>query len=791
MSDLAEGQPVLCLIDDAHWLDTASAETLIFAARRLEAEGVVMVLAAREGPPPFAAPGLSRLTLAPLDSDQAGRLLDERARHLTPALRERVLTEADGNPLALVELAAALTAHSAAPGVGPLPVAHSVRELLADQIRRLGEPTALLLVLAAAEATGDLAQVLSAAGALGTGADALATAERAGLIAVEQARLVFRHPLVRSAAYYSAPLALRQAAHRALADAVDGQPDPDGRRAWHMAAAVNGRDERVAAELVQAAERSRSRGGYEAVSAAYERAAQLTPGNQVRAQRLLAAATAAADAGQMDRAERLADQARELTDDALLLAEIALLRMTGVTANQRGRIAELMAAVAPIAGRHPERAAAMLCQALRSASASDEHELTRQLLAQFDGLPLPPDARLPSMHEAIVQEARFNVGDPGMNVAFVRDCVAAIRREPASTPPGDRVSASVLAFGLGDHAATKEISAALAADCRRRGMVGWLPGALQGLALAQIVCGEWAAARASAMEGLKLTYDMRQEPRAAFLSALLGLLGALTGDEADCRAWLAEHLRLGGAAWSYENFQRSFLALLDLGNGSFGQARERLTGLSDTWWNGSEFMFLPDLVEAAARTGDLDQARKALAGFEVWLNLTDQPWARAVAHRCRALVSSDASAEPHYRAAVAGHHEDGRPFERGRTHLVYGEWLRRRRRRSDARIHLTAAHRIFADLGAPAWAQRAASELAAVGAAPDDRLARLTGILSLLTPQELQVVQLAAGGLSNRDIGAQMFLSPRTVGYHLYKAYPKLGVSSRTELARLLTRDQG
>src|SRR5215472_14763760 len=325
MSEVAEEQPVLCLIDDAHWLDAASADALLFTARRLEAEGVAMVLAARDGPPSFAALGLGDLTLAPLDADQAGLLLEERAQRLAPALKERVLAEADGNPLALVELAAALTGDSAAAGAGPLPVTHSVQELLAGQIRRLGESTALLLLLAAAESSGDLVRVLSAASALGAGPDALAAAERAGLVAVVEARLVFRHPLVRAAAYHSAPLASRQAAHRALADVLDGQLDPDGRRAWHRAAAASGWDEQVAAELVQTAERYRTRGGYAAVSAAYERAAQLTSDSQIRAQRLLAAATAAADAGQADRANRLTSHAQQLAGDALLLAEIALL----------------------------------------------------------------------------------------------------------------------------------------------------------------------------------------------------------------------------------------------------------------------------------------------------------------------------------------------------------------------------------------------------------------------------------------------------------------------------------
>lgn len=791
MSDLAEDRPLLCLIDDAHWLDAASADALLFTARRLDAEGVVMMLAAREAPPPFAAPGLDDLPLHLLDSDQACRLLEERARHLAPALKERVLTEADGNPLALVELAAAMTADTAAAGPGPLPVTHSVQELLAHQIRRLGEQTALLLLLAATATNGNLAQVLSAAAALGAGADALAAAERAGLVAVEEVRLVFRHPLVRAAAYHSASLASRHAAHRALADALDGQPDPDGHRAWHRAAAASGRDERVAAELVQTAERSRSRGGYAAVSAAYERAAQLTPVGQIRAQRLLAAAAAAAGAGQMDRAMRLGDQAQQLTDDALMLAEIALVRVADRGRNQREWLVGLADAVASIASQYPERAAAMLGQGIRSAMARAEPELTRRMLAQFDDLPLPPQARLQPLHQASIQQVRFLLGDAGVDAGFVRDCVSAMRRDPGGAAPDERVSASVLAYWLGDHESTLEISAALATDCRRQGMVGWLPGALQGLTIAQIMRGEWTAARASAMEGLKLAHDMGQSRRAAFLSSLLAMLAACIGDEGECQAWLSEYLRLDGNISAVRNHEDHYLALVDLSHGQFSRARERLVGLKQRWWNdGTEFTFLPDLAEAGIRSGDPDHAYQALASFEVWLNLTSQPWAHAVAHRCRALLSDDAHAEPHYCAAVAGHQDDGRPFEQARTHLLYGEWLRRRRRRSDARLHLTTAYQIFVKLGARTWVQRAATELVAAGTAPFGHPAQPTGVLSRLTTQELQVAQLAAGGLSNRDIAAQLFLSPRTVGYHLYKAYPKLGIGSRTELARLLATEQ-
>ncbi|HEY9241469.1 MAG TPA: LuxR C-terminal-related transcriptional regulator, partial [Streptosporangiaceae bacterium] len=789
LSELAADSPVLCLIDDAQWLDAASADAVLFAARRLDAEGVVMVLASRDASSPPAATGLRDLSLTGLPPDQAGRVLAERAPQLSPALRERVLAEAEGNPLALVELAAALPGQAGAAAAGPLPVTQRVQDVLSAQVRQLSDPAQLVLLLAAAEPTGDLTLMLQAAADLGAGIDALAEAERARLIAVQQNRLVFRHPLVRAVAYHGAPLAARVAAHRALARALAGQPDHAGRRAWHLAGASTGPDETVAAELERAAERSREQGGYVAVSAAYERAAQLTPAGPDRARRLLAAATAANDAGQMDRASQLASQAERLTSDPALLADLACLRTTQVTGDRTERIAALASAASRVAGRDPERAASLLCQALRAAWANGSAGLYGQLTAQLRALPLPPGTRLRPVDEAIVQRARLAAGDPGASAAVLRDCLAAIRQDPAAATPHERVSASSLAFAIGDHDAVAEISAALAADCRRQGMVGWLPGALQGLTTAHLARGAWPDARGCAMEGLTLASDLGQLPRAAFLATMLALVAAHTGDADTCLSWLAEHRRLGGSPVSGASYQATQLALVDLGERRFGRAHERLTSLPDLWQAGTEFVFQPDLVEAAARSGDLDQARQASRQFQAWADLTAQPWAQAVGHRCQALVTGSAGAEQHYLAAMTLHDDDGRPFERGRTQLVYGEWLRRERRRRDARSQLLDALELFGQLGAGSWARRATAELTAMGAAAPARPARRANALSRLTPQELQVVRLAGTGLSNRDIGAQLFLSPRTVGYHLYKAFPKLDVSSRDQLARLLADD--
>src|SRR5215469_719623 len=786
LSELAGDSPVVCLIDDAHWLDAASVDALLFAARRLDAEGVVMVLASRDGSQLFAASGLRDLFMPALTADQAGRVLDERAPSLSSVLRDRVLAEAEGNPLALVELAAALPGDAGSAGASPLPVTQRVQDVLAAQVRQLGSPAQLVLLLAAAEPSGDLAMISQAAADLDAGMDALAEAERARLVAAQQGRVVFRHPLVRAVVYHGAPLAARLAVHRALACALAGQPDHAGRRAWHLAAATSGHDEAVAAELERAAERSREQGGYAAVSAAYERAAQLTPDAPARARRLLAAATAANDAGQLARAGQLASQAERLSNDPSLLADLAHLRTTQVTGDRKERIAALDSAASRVADRDPQRAAGLLCQALRVAWADGAANLYGQLTARLRDLPLPSGASLRPVDEAIFQRARLAAGDPSASAAVIRDCLMVIRNDPSGATPYERVSASSLAFAMGDHDTVAEISAALAADCRRQGMAGWLPGALQGRTTAHLLRGEWPDARGCATEGLKLACDLGQLPRAAFLATLLGLVAAHAGDTDTCLSWLAEHRRLGGGPAANASYRATQLALVDLGESRFGRAHERLTSLPDLWQNGTEFAFQPDLVEAAARSGDLDRARQTSRMFEAWAGLTAQPWAQAVTHRCQALVSDGAVAEQHYRAALGLHDRDGRPFEQARTHLVYGEWLRRERRRRDARTLLLDALEIFDDLGAGSWARRAATELAATGAPAPARPACRASALSRLTPQELQVVRLAGTGLSNRDIGAQMFLSPRTVGYHLYKAFPKLGVTSRGQLARLV-----
>jgi hypothetical protein len=585
LSLLAEAGPVLCLIDDANWLDAGSAEALLFAARRLEAEGVVMIFAARDGEArPFPAAGLPECSLAPLTAGPASRLIDERVPALDQGLRDRVLTDAQGNPLALAELAGALLT-SAADGrsaePGPLAATRRVRERFAAEIRALGDQAKLGLLVAAAEGSGGTQLILDAAGRLGAGPGALTPAESAGLITVTQ-RITFRHPLIRSAAYYEAPLALRQAAHRALAAALQPGTADDDRRAWHQAAAATGADEQIAAELVRAAEHARERGGYTAVAAAYGRAAQLTPDPAARARRLLAGAAAATDVGQADWAVQLADEAQQLCDDPLVRAEAAYLRTLG-HAGEHDSLVRLGTAAVAIAEEYPPRAAELLGRVLNGAWASSDHPLAAQTADQLRHLPLP-SGTLRQADQALLQQVLFLAGDGAANRSVISAYLMAVRANPGSARPHERLTATVLAFHVGDLDALSDISGTLVADCRAGGLIGWLAGALQGLAMSQVIRSDWADARASATEGLHLADDTGHQRRATFMLGMLGVLAALTGDEHQCRSMLAEQRRRGGADPAYEHNLGSQLGLLELSRARFSSATERFASASLSKW---------------------------------------------------------------------------------------------------------------------------------------------------------------------------------------------------------------
>lgn len=764
LADLpGEHGPVLVLVDDAQWLDSATADALLFAARRLAAEGVVMLFAARDDA--FTGTGLPELRLARLKREDAELLLAERG--LPPAVRTRVMWEAAGNPLALQELGAAGT--GTAHGADPLPVADRVLASFRAQIGSLPESTRLMLLIAAAEGRGHMPSILNAAQSMGVGLADLEDAEHVRLVNVTGRSIAFRHPLIRAASYHGAVTARRVAVHRALADTAT---DPDC-RARHRASAALAPDEEVAAEVEDAAERAHRRTAYATAAALYRQAADLTPAPEERAARLGAAASLTLQAGLLDDAGDLAVQAEKLTAEPAELARLA--RVHAAVEYERGdpRAASRMMVDAAAEAAPDERAAMLrtgavygwtsgeLPAVLRAAELLPGDPTVRGLALLADGVHadgLPLLGRL-------VDEARGSAGPgPAADVPRTGDPGA-----------GDRVRAAHLALIIGADEAALELASAEVAQARRHGLVGTLPDVLETLARAQIATGRHADAEATVAEAVKLARDTGRPHREGRLSAVLSLVAAIQGDEERLRELIAE-------APPYSGLIDAAPALLDLGLGRHDDALRRLERLAHGPHRHSTVASAADLVEAAVRSGDPGLARTAFDRFRGWAEAGGQTWALAVSLRCEALLTDR---EEPYARAVQLHERSTRPFERARTELLYGEWLRRARRRSDARVPLRSAAEIFERLHAAPWLDRARAELRATGesgqsapTAPD--------LLDRLTPQELQVVRLAAAGTSSREIAAQLFLSPRTVEYHLYKAYPKLGVSSRKELAQLV-----
>lgn len=772
LAELATDRPVLCLLDDAHWADRASTDVLLFVARRLAAEGVVMIFAARQGhAPTFPAADIDELVLHRLDDDAARAVLLSCAPDLPRHVHDKLREEAAGNPLALIELAAAhragrITSYPLGPPDagrgGSRPTGGRVEQEFAARIEALPQRARTMVLIAAADGTCDTSVVLAAARRLGCTIEDLEAAQQAQLLMFSNGCLRFSHPLIRAAAYGTASVLRKQEAHRALVDVLDDRTDPD-RRAWHRAAASLGPDEDVAKALDRSAKRARERGSPDAAAAASERAAALSNDARRRGRRLAAAAAAAADAGQPQWASMLAARAATHLTDPVELAELALINAVLAMESHRPEDAypHLLDAAAGVADKDPELASAQLMWMIEAAWAARDRT----------GIDMAVEAagrlRLPGA-EYVMALAKVAAGQLGDDDALLGS--AAALRALDQCGAGDPRTAVTLAnwhLALGDHGAAHRLADHAERVARTNGLVAVLPGALAVLATTRWHLGSRRDAAAAAHEGERLARDIGQHQSIGALTDALAHLAAVVGEEVDADA------------------DPAVRGLLELGLGRFEAAADRLLHVAES--TGGRHV-LPDLVEAAMRVGRHELARAATDRFVHWATHTEQPWARAVGLRCRALVAcavAQEKAQPLYAEAVALHRSDGgRPFERARTELLQGEWLRRARRRSAARAPLRAALETFEKLGATPWAARARAELRATG---ETRAQAPPGpdALTDLTPQELQVVRLAAAGLTNRDIGAQLFLSPRTVGYHLHKAFPKLGVSSRAQLPQL------
>jgi DNA-binding CsgD family transcriptional regulator len=782
LGEVAADSGAVCLVDDAQWADSASVEALTFAARRLEAEGAALLLATRAtGGDAFAAAGLPELVLDGLDAEAAAALVAERAPTAAEDVRRRLVDGTGGKPLALVELPGVMTTAQLAglePLPDPLPVGAGLERVFAALAARLPETTRRLLVLAAADDTGRLGVVGRAAAAAGLGLAALDPAAASGLVRIAGGRVEFRHPLVRSAVYQDAAFTDRRAAHQCLAAVLDGAEDVD-RRAWHLAAGAVGPDDAVADLLEASAERARIRSGPAAAAAALSRSATLTARPDLRGVRLVAAAESCWSAGQPARAVRLLDDAEPLLQVPEQRAALRGLRgLIELSGGSPETAYPLLVAAALDA---PDRSTAVARLALAGEAASLAGGRRAVELGRLVRQVVPGDAGADGpVVDLLTGTAELAAGDWAAGAARLRRVTSAARR---AEDPLVLLRAGQAALLLGDEAAARRCYLGAEAILRRTGAFGLLATTLNRLAFAYAQAGLLGDAERTCQEGVRLARELGQQ--AATADVVLALVAAWRGDEETCRLHAAgaveqaEARRLGavraGAGWA--------LGLLELGLGRPDQALIRLgpvvagRGLSHP---AVALWATPDLVEAAARAGRPEDARAAIERFGGWARRAGTPWGIALARRGAAQLAGGDPAG--FEEALESHEAATRPLDEARTRLAYGETLRRLRRRVDARLALRAAAETFDRAGARPWAERARAELRATGETLGRRAAT---DWDRLTPQELEITRLAAGGASNPEIASRLFLSRKTVEYHLHKVFTKLGVGGRRELARL------
>jgi DNA-binding CsgD family transcriptional regulator len=789
LSELAEQRPILALIDDAHWLDTASADAFLFVARRLDSEGIAMLFAAREDElRPEEAEGVPTLAVDGLDDEAAAALLDSAAANAAPAVRARLLRQTRGNPLALVELPAALSEAQLLgeePVEATLPMTSQLESVFHERAGRLPPETQRLLLLAAADDSEETAVIHRAGARLGVDPAALDSAERAGLLAIDGNRLDFRHPLVRSAVYGAATDSERRAAHRALADSLAGDEAHADRWAWQLAAATIGQEDRAVDALEQAAARAEGRGGPLTAARALRRAAELSSDPARRGGQLARAAWLTSLAGRDDQATTLARQAAPFVAAPQLRARLA--EVHGLASIRIGRphdaVGPLVAAARENASDAPATALGLLMLASSAAWHGGDREAYAAIARSARELEVPPaDARAEFIRRALTGYAAMIEGDTNIGSDLLRETIAwgGTSEEP--------LLVYWSAWGtlwLGDDAAFDHLVGRAADLARARGEIGTLTYALGTLAAQLALRQRFDDALVPATEALGFARELAAQNLELIPRGAIAIVAAVRGQEADARRHAEEVLAAAIANGTplRASFAVYALALLELGAARWDEAHARL----DAHLQGQAgaldpitVAMLPDAIEAAVRAGRRERAKDTLAVLEDWAGRAP-PAALVRLSSARALLSEGAEATAHHEAALA-RRTDALPFDLARAQLLYGEHLRRERRRVDARAALRQALESFERLEAEPWAERARTELRASG---ETARKREDGAPDRLTPQELQVARLVGEGRSNKDVAAQLFLSPRTIDAHLRNVFSKLGISSRTQLARL------
>jgi DNA-binding CsgD family transcriptional regulator len=787
----ADDEPLAVLIDDFQWLDRPSAEAIVFAARRLVADPIALIATVRDGEPSaLDRVHLPACVVPGLDRDDALELLRGLTGRDPPVdAVDRLFAATGGNPLALVELSARVDELAGDAAHMPIPVSTRVGGAFLRRIEPLSPDARTALLVAAASETANLEEVTQACSSLEIDAAArLEEAETSGLVRITTTAVEFRHPLARSTCYAAATPAARRAAHRALAAATVAD-----RRAWHLAEGAIGPDETAAAALAQAASRANAMHAYSVAATAAKRAAALTPRSAVRASRLLTAAQAAFRAGETARALDLLTQVAEREAEERVQASLTELR--GRITLRRGPIPEGIAILLPAARAaarwDPARAVEMLADCVLAcaytgdtAGILEPGRLARDISAR-NGDPRSRIVALAVEGAALVYAAHGADGP-----ARIREAVELFAdSEEFHDDLEVVVWMMIAALFLREGTIGEALSEAALDAVRKSGAVAFLPRVLAFTARDAATRDKWSAGVALYLEALAVAAETGHDAERAWTLAALASLQARQGLEQEARANAEEAIALShqlGAAGNL-HWATGALAELELSRGDFERAIADLERREQSLRTGGnadpDLSMVPELVEAYTRTGRPEDAENALAEYARTATDKGQPWALARYHRARGLLADDTGIDEAFRAALDQHALAPDAFEGARTRLCYGERLRRARRRVDARAELRRAFAVFDRLGAAPWRERAAKELAATG---ETARRREFSTLDELTPQELSIATLLASGRTTREAAATLFVSPKTVEHHLRRAYQKLGVRNRAELALAL-----
>jgi DNA-binding CsgD family transcriptional regulator len=787
--------PLLVFVDDAHWLDSSSAEALAFVAKRLQAEGILLLIASRdEVPPPFSGAGFPELVIDGLEADAAEEVLRRHHPNLDPASARAVLEASSGNPLALRELPMFLERPGVPSEVEPLRTGPVIEEAFLRRVHELPDETQRALVVASAGGSDATETVLSALAHLGIAREALDPAVENGLFRLDAGHVVFEHPLVRSAVYSSASRHAQRAAHLALAEA--SAPDALDQRAWHRAAAMEAADESVAADLEAAGRRARERNAHGPAAIAFERAARMTPDKARCSRRLYDAGVSAASVGQGDHALGLLGETVDLAVDARLRADAQHLRGRLLVSKGAEGAGDLLLREGWRIAEHDQvRGTLMVAESIGAHLSAFDLRRAREVAEEVERIGRSGDGLADLMVEIALGFARAHSGESAEARRLALSAAAALHQNAELWVDARAcVYVGQLLCAVEEYDRARSLLSRFVADARATSALPALAYCLTAIGVVETRSGRWLAASSALQEAVELAALAGSVGDEAWALVTLARLEAAQGSDEACRDHAEEALEIArGLGLASHQFQSlSALGLLELGAGKPDEAithlREGVRLLEERGSGDADCQpyLTPDLIEAYVRAGEIPKAAAAVERYEAQVERTGVASARAAALRCRGILVDGAELDDVFGRALAAHDESPgpNPFEQARTRYCFGERLRRDKRRGEAERELEAALDTFERLGARAWAERTRIELALAGRRR--RKPRPDSFESSLTPQELRVALLVATGATNREVASQLFLSVKTIENHLSRVFEKVGVRSRAELARIV-----